>query len=91
MARLTRGIFERGNEGMAKLEFLNKIGDNRLTRYFKETWYELKKVSWPTRREALNLTGMVVAVTIFLAIVLGLMDWLFKGGLSLLVGAVGAG
>ena len=76
---------------MAKLEFLNKIGDNRLTRYFKETWYELKKVSWPTRREALNLTAMVVAVTIFLAIVLGLMDWLFKGGLSLLVGAVGAG
>jgi preprotein translocase subunit SecE len=76
---------------MAKLEFLNKIGDNRLTRYFKETWYELKKVSWPTRREALNLTLMVIAVTSFLAIVLGLMDWLFKSGLSLLVSAVGAG
>jgi len=76
---------------MAKLEFLNRIGDNRLTRYFKETWYELKKVSWPTRREALNLTLMVIAVTSFLAIVLGLMDWLFKSGLSLLVSAVGAG
>jgi preprotein translocase subunit SecE len=76
---------------MAKLEFLNKIGDNRLTRYFKETWYELKKVSWPTRREALNLTLMVIAVTSFLAIVLGLMDWLFKSGLALLVSAVGAG
>jgi len=76
---------------MAKLEFLNKIGDNRLTRYFKETWYELKKVSWPTRREALNLTLMVIAVTTFLAIVLGLMDWLFKSGLALLVSAVGAG
>ena len=74
---------------MAKLEFLNKIGDNRLTRYFKETWYELKKVSWPTRREAVNLTLMVVAVTLFLAIVLGLMDWVFKYGVSLLVGAVG--
>lgn len=76
---------------MANLEFLQKIGDNRLTRYFKETWYELKKVSWPTRREALNLTLMVIAVTVFLAIVLGLMDWLFKSGLSLLVGALGAG
>jgi len=76
---------------MAKLEFLNKIGDNRLTRYFKETWYELKKVSWPTRQEAINLTLMVIAVTSFLAVVLGLMDWLFKSGLSLLVGAVGAG
>jgi len=76
---------------MEKVGILNRIGDNRLTRYFKETWYELKKVSWPTRREAINLTGMVVAVTVFLAIVLGLMDWLFKGGLSLLVRAVGAG
>ena len=76
---------------MEKVGILSKIGDNRLTRYFKETWYELKKVSWPTRREAVNLTGMVVAVTIFLAIVLAVMDWLFKGGLSLLVGAVGAG
>jgi len=76
---------------MAKLEFLNKIGDNRLTRYFKETWYELKKVSWPTRREAVNLTLMVISVTVFMAIVLGLMDWLFKSGLSLLVGAFGAG
>ena len=76
---------------MAKLEFLNKIGDNRLTRYFKETWYELKKVSWPTRREALNLTLMVIAVTSFLAIVLGIMDWLFKSGLALLVSSIGAG
>ena len=76
---------------MAKLEFLNKIADNRLTRYFKETWYELKKVSWPTRREALNLTLMVIAVTSFLAIVLGLMDWVFKSGRALLVSAVGAG
>ena len=91
MARLTGEICKRGNEGMARPEFLNKIVDNRLTRYFKETWYELKKVSWPTRREALNLTGMVVAVTLFLAIVLGLMDWLFKSGLALIIGALGAG
>ena len=76
---------------MARPEFLNKITDNRLTRYFKETWYELKKVSWPTRREALNLTLMVIAVTSFLAIVLGLMDWLFKSGLALLVSTIGAG
>ena len=75
---------------MAKLEFLNKIGDNRLTRYFKETWYELKKVSWPTRREALNLTLMVIAVTSFLAIVLGLMDFLFQEGFALLLKLSGA-
>jgi len=74
---------------MAKSQFLTKVTDNRLTRYFKETWYEMKKVSWPTRREATNLTLMVVAVTSFLAIVLGIMDWVFKSGLALIISALG--
>jgi preprotein translocase subunit SecE len=74
---------------MAQSGILTKVKDNRLTRYFKETWYEMKKVSWPTRREAANLTLMVVAVTSFLAIVLGIMDWVFKSGLSLIISALG--
>ena len=55
-----------------------KKGENRIVRYFRETWFELKKVSWPTRSEAINLTLIVVAVTAFLAVVLGLMDWVFS-------------
>jgi preprotein translocase subunit SecE len=61
------------------------LRDNRITRYFRETWYELKKVSWPTRAEATNLTLMVVVVTTFLSIVLSLMDWLFSTGFTLIV------
>jgi preprotein translocase subunit SecE len=61
------------------------LRDNRITRYFRETWYELKKVSWPTRSEATNLTLMVVIVTAFLSVVLSLMDWLFSSGFTLLV------
>jgi preprotein translocase subunit SecE len=57
----------------------NKEG-NAIVRYLRETWFELKKVSWPTRAEAVNLTLIVVSVTTFLAIVLGLMDWLFATG-----------
>ncbi|MBN1661711.1 MAG: preprotein translocase subunit SecE [Anaerolineae bacterium] len=53
-------------------------GENRIVQYLRDTWFELKKVSWPTRKEAINLTIIVVAVTSFLAIVLGLMDWLFS-------------
>ena len=66
---------------MAKLDFLKK--DNRVFQYFRETWFELRKVSWPTRSEAVNLTLMVIAVTMFLAIVLGLMDFVFQSGFSL--------
>lgn len=63
---------------MAKSEEAPQKLGNRIATYFRETWYELKKVSWPTRKEALNLTGIVIAVTLFLSIVLGLMDWLFS-------------
>jgi len=66
---------------LAKLDFLKK--DNRVFQYFRETWFELRKVSWPTRSEAVNLTLMVIAVTMFLAIVLGLMDFVFQSGFSL--------
>jgi len=66
---------------LAKLEILKK--DNAIFRYFRETWFELRKVSWPTRSEAVNLTLMVVVVTMFMAIVLGLMDFLFQSGFGL--------
>jgi preprotein translocase subunit SecE len=58
-------------------------GDNAIVRYFRETWYELRRVSWPTRSEAANLTLIVIAVTTFLAIVLGLMDWIFSAAFGL--------
>ncbi len=55
----------------------NILQDNAISRYFRETWAELKKVRWPTRQEAQNLTLIVLAVTISMAIVLGLMDYFF--------------
>ena len=54
-----------------------------ILRYFRETWAELKKVRWPTWLEARNLTLIVLAVTVGMALILGLLDaffaWEFKG------------
>jgi preprotein translocase subunit SecE len=58
---------------------------NAIVQYLRETWFELKKVSWPTRREATNLTIIVVSVTTFLALVLGVLDWLFQTAFGLLL------
>lgn len=52
--------------------------DNALVRYFKETRAELRKVTWPTPEEAKNLTLIIVAVTIAMAVFLGLFDYLFQ-------------
>ena len=83
----------------------NTWKDNVVTRYFRETWAELKKVRWPTRQEAQNLTLIVLGVTVGMALILGLLDlffsWEFTGlieanpvhlviaGIMLLAGVVG--
>ena len=38
--------------------------ENRISQYVRETRAELRKVVWPTREEAINLTAIVVG-TIF--------------------------
>lgn len=47
---------------------------NAIQRFIRETIGELRKVSWPTRQEALNLTLIVLAVMMFMGIFLGLTD-----------------
>ncbi|TSC67241.1 MAG: hypothetical protein CEO19_303 [Parcubacteria group bacterium Gr01-1014_73] len=49
----------------------------KLVEYLKETRSELKHVSWPTRRQAIAFTAIVIAISVFVAIFLGLFDYLF--------------
>jgi len=46
--------------------------------YIKETRNELKRVNWPTRKQAIAYTVLVVAIAIVLAAYLGLLDYLFS-------------
>jgi len=51
--------------------------ENRIIRYLRETRSELRKVVWPTRREATNLTIIVLAVMVAMSALLGLLDFVF--------------
>ncbi len=55
---------------------------SRLTDYLKDTKAEMRHVSWPTRRQAMVFTSLVVAFSVVVALVLGLADFLFTRGLS---------
>ena len=59
---------------------------NAIQRFFKETVGELRKVSWPTRKEATNLTIVVLIVTVSMSVLLGLLDFLFSRFFALLIG-----
>jgi preprotein translocase subunit SecE len=71
---------------VAKSATSSKLQDNVIVQYLRETWFELKKVSWPTRSEAVNLTIIVILATTFLAIVLSVMDFVFQQAFSLILG-----
>ena len=60
--------------------------ENAIIKYLKETRAELKKVNWPSRREATNLTLIVIAVTVFMAFVLGVIDYIFATLFKLILG-----
>lgn len=42
--------------------------------FFKETIAELRKVTWPTRREATRLTILVIIISVVVGLVLGAVD-----------------
>ena len=50
------------------------IQQNAITRFYRETMGELRKVSWPTRAEAINLTILVIIVLVIMAAILGAVD-----------------
>lgn len=58
----------------------------RISRFYRETVGELRKVTWPTREEATNLTIIVVIVTFGMSAFLGIMDFLFTRLFALIIG-----
>jgi preprotein translocase subunit SecE len=50
---------------------------NAVQRYLRETTGELRKVNWPTRKEATNLTIVVIIVLVAMGAFLGVLDILF--------------
>lgn len=65
----------------------DKVGlFGRVARFFREVVAELRKVIWPTRKELLTYTAVVVAfVTVVTALVVGL-DFVFAKGALLVFG-----
>lgn len=51
---------------------------NAVQRYYRETVGELRKVSWPTRQEASNLTVITLVVVVTMSAFLGTLDYLFN-------------
>jgi preprotein translocase subunit SecE len=49
----------------------------RIRSYLNEVWIELNRVDWPTRRELISSTIVVIVVLVVLAVYLGAIDYLY--------------
>lgn len=48
---------------------------NAIVEYFVSAFEEFGKVTWPTKEQAALLTGIVVAVTVVMAVLIGAFDF----------------
>lgn len=49
-----------------------------LKKYFKDSFSELKKVHWPTRKQAIGETIIVIIITVFFITLVSLFDNIFS-------------
>ena len=58
---------------------------NKLTTYLRESVSEMKKVSWPTKKQTTTYTLIVIGMSLGTAIFLGVLDYFFNIGLEQII------
>jgi len=58
---------------------------NKITNYLKESKAELKKVTWPTKKEVTKHTLLVIGISLAVAAFLGSLDYLFSLGFEIII------
>ncbi len=54
--------------------------------FLAEARFELRKVVWPTRQEALRMTWVVAIVVVIISLMLAAFDWVIQGLLEVFFG-----
>ena len=57
----------------------------KIKKFFDESRTEFRHINWPTRDEAMRLTGIVIGISLGLAACLGAFDYIFTDAIKFLV------
>ena len=58
---------------------------SKFSNYFKESVVELKKVTWPSKKDTYRYSTLVIGLSLLVAILLGALDYVFNLGLETLL------
>lgn len=64
---------------------MRSLMNTRPVQYILEAKTELEKVAWPTKRDTMLYSGVVIALCLGLAVYSGLVDYLLNTGLAALI------
>ena len=81
---MTKEIAEKSNKNLSKVK-KEKKKRKSIGQYFKEVTAELKKVTWPTRKDLTSYTITVIVFVVIFAALVGAIDWLLATGLGLVI------
>jgi preprotein translocase subunit SecE len=58
---------------------------SKISRYLQESLEEMKKVTWPSKKETYHYTLLVIGISLAVAAFLGILDYIFNYGLETLI------
>ncbi|MBT5015878.1 preprotein translocase subunit SecE [Candidatus Peregrinibacteria bacterium] len=61
---------------------------NAMVAYFKNSFNELRKVTWPTKEQTLRLTIIVSIFSLIVAFFFGVLDYVFNVGFTELLNLI---
>ena len=56
--------------------FIKRVGNffKRIGRFFKNMFHEMKKVSWPSKKELINYSVLVMIFMLVMGVIIGVFD-----------------
>lgn len=69
---------------------MERVLNNPVVKYFREAKMELEKVSWPTRKDTVKYSVLVLALSIATAAFIGVLDLGLTKGLEKLISIIPA-
>jgi preprotein translocase subunit SecE len=64
--------------------------NNKVVKYFREAKMELEKVSWPTRKDTIMYSSIVLGLSLTVAVLTGVLDLGLTKGLEFLISKIPA-
>jgi preprotein translocase subunit SecE len=69
-------------------DWIQKLQDavRNATDFFQESWQELKKVHWPSRKETYAATLVVIVVVVLISVYLAMVDFVLTKAIQAVIG-----